>query len=74
MLGYILKKIFGTKAMRDVKRMHPLVSRINEFEEAYQQLSPDQFQAKTQEFKDRIQQGETIEDLMCEAFALVKNA
>jgi len=74
MIGTILKKIFGTKSGRDVKKMLPLVTRINQLEESYQQLTEEQLKAKTQEFKERLQQGETCNDIMCEAFAVVKNA
>jgi preprotein translocase subunit SecA len=74
MLGFVLKKIFGTKSARDVKKMRPLIARINELEEEYQKLSDEQLQAKTTEFKERLQNGETTDAIMCEAFATVKNA
>jgi len=70
----LIKKIFGSKYERDVKRMQPLVQRINELEESYQSLSEDQIKAKTGEFKERIQEGETLDDILCEAFAVAKNA
>ncbi|MBQ7404061.1 MAG: preprotein translocase subunit SecA [Lentisphaeria bacterium] len=73
-LTNVLKAIFGSKAERDVKKVRPLVRKINELEEQYQALSDDQLKAKTQEFKDRLQNGETTDDIMCEAFAVVKNA
>ncbi len=74
MLTNILKAIFGSKSARDVKRMTPLVNRINKLEEEYQKLTDDQLKAKTQEFKDRLANGETLDDILCEAFATVKNA
>ena len=74
MLTNILKAIFGSKSARDVKRMMPLVNRINKLEEEYQKLTDDQLKAKTQEFKDRLAKGETLDDILCEAFATVKNA
>ncbi len=74
MLTSILKAIFGSKSARDAKRMAPLVKRINELELSYQKLSEEQLKAKTQEFKDRLQKGETLDDILCEAFATVKNA
>lgn len=74
MLTSILKKIFGTKSLRDLKKMMPLVKRINELELAYQALPEEALKNKTQEFKQRLAQGETLDDLMCEAFAVVKNA
>ena len=69
----ILKAIFGTKSARDVRRMMPLVRRINQLEQEYQKLSDEELQAKTPEFKARLAKGETLDDLLCEAFAVVKN-
>ena len=74
MLTNILKAIFGSKSARDAKRMAPLVKRINELEVSYQSLTEEQLKAKTQEFKDRLAKGETLDDILCEAFATVKNA
>ncbi|MBQ6923619.1 MAG: preprotein translocase subunit SecA [Kiritimatiellae bacterium] len=70
----ILKAIFGTKAQRDVKRLRPMVERINALEVEYQKLSDDQLKAKTEEFRARLAKGETLDDILCEAFATVKNA
>ncbi len=74
MFNLILKKIFGSKTERDMKRVQPLVDRINAFEVEYQSLSEDQLKAKTTEFQKRLAGGESLDDLMCEAFATVKNA
>ena len=74
MIINMFKKIFGTKAARDLRRMRPLVDRVNELEEEYQKLSEEQLKAKTGEFKERLKNGETLDDIMCEAFAVVKNA
>ena len=74
MFNAIFKAIFGTKSQRDVKKMLPLVRRINEIEVQLQQLSDEQLQGKTAEFKSRLAAGETLDDIMCEAFAVVKNA
>ncbi len=74
MITAILKAIFGTKSQRDLKKMRPLVRRINELEEQYQLLSDEELQAKTAEFKERLAKGETLDDIMCEAYATVKNA
>ena len=74
MVSYFLKKIFGTKSDRDLKKMLPLVDKINAFEVEYQNLSDSELQAKTVQFKERLKNGETTEDIMCEAFATVKNA
>lgn len=74
MFSSFLKKMFGTKSKRDVKKMLPLVRRINELEIAYQALSEDELKNKTVEFKQRLANGETTDDIMCEAYAVVKNA
>ncbi|MFW6152630.1 MAG: preprotein translocase subunit SecA, partial [Verrucomicrobiota bacterium] len=69
----ILKKIFGTKFEKDIRDLRPLVERINALEAEYQALSEEEFKAKTEEFRQRINGGETEDDRMCEAFAVVKN-
>ncbi|MBR4255114.1 MAG: preprotein translocase subunit SecA [Lentisphaeria bacterium] len=74
MFATIVKKIFGSKSARDVKRLRPLVAKINALEEQYQSLTEEQLKAKTQEFKDRYAKGESLDSMMCEAFAVVKNA
>jgi preprotein translocase subunit SecA len=73
-MKWILKKLVGTKNERDLKKLQPLVDRINALEEEYQALSEEELKGKTGEFKQRLQNGETTDDLMCEAFAVVKNA
>ncbi len=70
----LLKKLFGTKTQRDLKRLRPLVARINAIEEELQKLTPEQLKAKTDEFRARLAKGETLDDLLCEAYAVVKNA
>ncbi|MBO5763562.1 MAG: preprotein translocase subunit SecA, partial [Lentisphaeria bacterium] len=74
MLGSLLKQIFGTQSQRELRRMKPLIARINALEESYQKLTDEELQAKTAEFKDRLAKGETLDDILCEAFATVKNA
>ncbi len=74
MLTSILKKVFGTKSQRDLKRMKPLVERVKQLEESYQKLSEEELLAKTPEFQQRLRNGETTDDIMCEAFAVLKNA
>ncbi|MDP6490757.1 MAG: preprotein translocase subunit SecA, partial [Kiritimatiellia bacterium] len=69
-----IQKIFGTKHQRDIKQMMPEVERINALEEEYQSLSEAEVKAKTDEFRSRLEKGETLEDIMVEAFAVVKNA
>ncbi len=74
MFTYVLEKIFGKKSQRDVVKMLPLVRKVVELEESYQKLTDEQLKAKTDEFRERLQKGETTDDIMCEAFAVVKNA
>ncbi|HPG00295.1 MAG TPA: preprotein translocase subunit SecA [Kiritimatiellia bacterium] len=73
-MEWLVKKIVGTKNERDVKKMRPIVARINELEQQLQSLSDEQLKAKTQEFRERVRNGQTLDDIMCEAFAVVKNA
>lgn len=73
MLLKLLTNIFGTKSQRDVKKIYPIAAKINALEESYQSLTDEQLKAKTQEFKDRIAKGEIVDDLICEAYAVVKN-
>ncbi len=74
MFNLLLKKIFGSKTDRDMKRMQPMVDKINALEVEYQSLSEDQLKAKTPEFQQRLADGETLDDILPEAFAVVKNA
>ncbi|OVE75374.1 preprotein translocase subunit SecA [bacterium E08(2017)] len=69
-----LKKIIGTKHQRDLKAMQPRIDRINELDEQYKSLSESELKNKTVEFKERVQAGESLDDILCEAFAVVKNA
>jgi len=70
----ILAKIFGTKTEREIKSMQPTVAAINDLEPAIRQLSDIDLAAKTIEFKERIAQGASIDDLLIEAFAVVREA
>ncbi len=74
MLNKLLKTIFGSKNERELKRMGKVVIRINALEPAMQALSDEQLKAKTQEFRDRFQNGESLDDLLPEAFAVVREA
>ena len=74
MFTWLLKHTIGTKNDRDVKRLCPIVNKVNEIEKGYQSLTDEQLRAKTEEFKKRLADGETLDDLMPEAFAAVKNA
>jgi preprotein translocase subunit SecA len=68
----LLAKVFGTKNEREVKNMQPLVAAINDLEPAMRQLSDIDLAAKTIEFKERIAQGASLDDLLIEAFAVVR--
>lgn len=74
MILSILTKLFGSKSQRDIKKLIPLVAKINQIEEGYKRLTDEQLIAKTTEFKERLKAGETTDDIMEEAFAVVKNA
>jgi preprotein translocase subunit SecA len=74
MIDLILKKVFGSKNDRELKRIAPLVDRITSLEPEYRDLSDAALQAKTPEFKERLDRGETIEDLLPEAFAAAREA
>jgi preprotein translocase subunit SecA len=74
MLGLVLKKFFGSKNDRELKRMGTGVAQINAFDSAISALSDTALTAKTAEFKQRLQQGATLDDLLPEAFAVVREA
>src|SRR5437867_6141542 len=72
MLDTLLKKFVGSNNDREVKKIQPLVQKINELESRISSLTDEQLQAKTAEFKQRFENGETLEDLLPEAFAVVR--
>ena len=74
MIGNVLKKVFGSKNERELKKFKPVVEQINALEPEIQTLSDDQLRAKTQAFKERIDQGATLDELLPEAFAVVREA
>lgn len=74
MVVSLLRKIFGTRNERLIRSMYTLVHKINALEPEYQKLSNEALQAKTEEFKKRYQAGETLNSLMTEAFAAVREA
>ena len=65
----LLTKIFGTPSQREIKKIQPLVDKVLNLEEEYKALSDEALKAKTPEFKDRLEKGETLDDLLPEAFA-----
>ena len=74
MIDLILKKIFGSKNERELKRLAPLVDAINSLEPEYRNLSDAQLLGKTTEFKERLDRGEPLDDLLPEAFAAAREA
>ena len=74
MFTKLATKMFGSKNAREIKRMRKMVVRINELEEAFAGLSDSELQGKTLEFRRRLDEGETLEKLLPEAFATVREA
>ena len=74
MIGGLLKKIFGTKNDREIKALTKEVEKINALESEYEKLSDEDLQNKTNIFKERLQNGETLDDILVEAFATVREA
>ncbi|HHM01600.1 MAG TPA: preprotein translocase subunit SecA [Caldithrix abyssi] len=74
MIQSVFKKVFGSKNDREVKRLSLIVDEINAYYEEFQSLSEEQLKAKTDEFRQRLQEGETTDDILPEAFAVVKDA
>src|SRR3982750_584814 len=81
MVGWILKKILGSKNQRELRRLSPIVRRINELDEQFKSLSDDALRAKTAAWKDELPklgdlegQGKRLDEILPEAFAVVKDA
>jgi len=74
MIGNVLKKVFGSKNERELNKLKPVVEQINALEPEMQALSDDQLRAKTQALKERIDKGATLDELLPEAFAVVREA
>ncbi len=74
MLRKFLTKIIGDANAAEIKKLQPTVAKINKLEEELQPLSDEALQAKTDEFRERIKNGESVDELLPEAFAVVKNA
>ncbi|MDR3195799.1 MAG: preprotein translocase subunit SecA [Endomicrobium sp.] len=74
MLKSILGKIFGSQNERDIKSIKPIVEKVNSFEPSIKKLADEQLKAKTSEFRDRLTKGETLDDILPEAFACVREA
>ncbi len=74
MISWVLRKIIGSRNERLVNKLRVFVNEINDIEKNLQSLSDEHLQSKTDEFRKRLAAGETLDDIMCEAFAVVKNA
>ncbi|NIM58931.1 MAG: preprotein translocase subunit SecA [Candidatus Aminicenantes bacterium] len=72
MYKLLIQKIFGTKNERDLKKLQPYATAINELEPQMQKLSDEQLRAKTAEYKEKLAQGAALDDLLIEAFAVVR--
>ena len=70
----IIDKIFGTHSQRELKRIEPIVAKVESYDEAMQKLSDDELKHKTVEFKERLEKGETLDDILPEAYAVCREA
>ena len=70
----LITKLFGTRSSREIKKIQPLVDKILALEEEYKNLPEDALRAKTAQFKERYAMGETLDDLLPEAFAAIREA
>ena len=70
----LLEAVFGTYSDRELKRLQPIIKKINDLEESIKALSDDELKTKTSEFKERLEKGETLDDILPEAFAVVREA
>ena len=74
MASNLLKKLFGDTSAKEIKKITPLVDRIEALEGEYAALTDEQLQAKTPWFQERLAKGETLDDLLPEAFAAMREA
>ena len=72
--GKIFDKIFGTHSERELKRIYPIVDKVESLRDSMMALSDDELKAKTKEFKDRLAKGETLDQLLPEAYATIREA
>ena len=73
-MARILEKLFGTYSQRELKKIQPILDKVLSYEEDYKKLSDSELKAKTDEFKQRLGNGETTDDILPEAFAVVREA
>src|SRR5262245_39268618 len=74
MLETLLKKFTGSSNEREVKKIQPLVQKINEIESRISSLTDEQLQSKTAEFRQRFENGDTLQEILPDAFAVVREA
>ena len=70
----LFTKLFGTRSEREIKKIKPILDKILSREEEYKALSDEALKAKTVEFKERLAQGESLDDILPEAFAAIREA
>ena len=70
----LFDKLFGTRSQREIKKIQPMVDKVLSLEDTYRKLSDEELKAKTPEFKERLAKGETLDDLLPEAFAVAREA
>ena len=70
----LVQKVFGTRSEREIKRIEPLVKKIEELRPTMMEMSDEQLRDKTKEYKKRLTEGETLDDLLPEAYATVREA
>ena len=70
----LLEKIFGNYSDKEIKKIMPIIKKINDLEPSISPLTDEELKAKTPEFKERLANGETLDDLLPEAFAVVREA
>ena len=70
----LFEKLFGTRSQRELKKIQPTVDKILALEDTYKNLSEEALKAKTPEFKERLAKGETLDDILPEAFAAIREA
>ena len=70
----LFEKVFGTHSDKELKKIYPIVDKIEALDSTMQALSDEELKAKTPEFKERLEKGETLDDLLPEAFAVVREA
>ena len=69
-----ITKLFGTHSERELKRIYPIVDKVESYQSAMQALSDEELKGKTKEFKERLEKGETLDDILPEAYATVREA